>query len=129
LIKAKENEMYARWLLIGVLLTPAGPAWTHEATGRNGGRIADAGSYHVEMVVKSDVVDVYISDVNEKPVAAAGFKGMAILVAGGKSQRVVLAPVEGTRLSGSATAALPNQPKGVVQLTAPDGKTSQAKFD
>ena len=121
--------MYARWLLIAALLTPAGPAWAHEATGKHGGRIADAGPYHVEMVVKSDVVDVYISDANEKPVAAAGFKGMAILVAGGKSQRVVLAPVEGTRLSGSATAALPNQPKGVVQLTAPDGKTSQAKFD
>ena len=121
--------MYARWLLIGALLTSAGSAWAHDTKGRNGGRIADAGSYHVEMVVKSDIVDVYISDANEKPVAAAGFKGMAILVAGGKSQRVVLAPVEGTRLSGSATAALPNQPKGVVQLTGPDGKTSQAKFD
>ena len=53
----------------------------------------------------------------------------AILVAGGKSQRVVLAPVDGKRLSGSAAAALPSQPKGVVQLTAPDGKTVQAKFD
>jgi len=41
----------------------------------------------------------------------------------------VLTPVDGVRLSGNATAALPNQPKGVVQLTAPDGKTAQAKFD
>jgi hypothetical protein len=122
-------QMYARWLLIGALLTPAGSAWTHDAPGKHGGRIADAGSYHVEMVVKSDLVDVYISDANQKPLATAGFKGLAILVAGGKSQRVVLAPVEGARLSGSAAAALPNQPKGVVQLTGPDGKTSQAKFD
>ena len=121
--------MYARWLLIAALLTPVGPAWAHEATGKHGGRIADAGSYHVEMVVKSDVVDIFISDANEKPVAASGFKGLAILVADGKSQRVVLAPVEGSRLSGRVAAALPNQPKGVVQLTAPDGKTSQAKFD
>jgi hypothetical protein len=122
-------EMYARWLLIAALLTSTGSAWAHEAKGKNGGRIADAGSYHVEMVVKSDVVDVFISDQGDKPVAAAGFKGMAILVAGGKSQRVVLTPVEGARLSGSAAAALPDQPKGVVQLTGPDGKTSQAKFD
>ena len=121
--------MYAKYLLIGALLTSAGSAGRMTSRGTNGGRIADAGSYHVEMVAKSDVVDVFISDASEKPVAASGFKGMAILVAGGKSQRVVLAPVEGARLSGSATVALPNQPKGVVQLTAPDGKTVQAKFD
>ena len=74
-------------------------------------------------------IDVFISDESEKSVAASGFKGTAILVAGGKSQRIVLAPVDGTRLSGSATAALPEKPKGVVQLTGPDGKTIQAKFD
>jgi hypothetical protein len=45
------------------------------------------------------------------------------------SAQIVLEPVDGARLSGSATVALPNQPKGVVQLTAPDGKTIQAKFD
>jgi hypothetical protein len=90
--------------------------------------MVDAGAYHVEMVVKPDAVDVFISDQSETPVAASGFKGTAILVAGGKSQRVVLAPVDGTKLSGNATA-LPEQPKAVVQLTAPDGKTIQAKFD
>ncbi|MDO9062094.1 MAG: hypothetical protein Q7U92_24145, partial [Bradyrhizobium sp.] len=109
--------MYARLLLIGALLTPVGSGWAHDAKGSHGGRIADAGAYHVELVVKSDVVDVFISDEGEKPVAASGFKGTAILVAGGKSQRVVLAPVDGARLSGRAAAALPNQPKGVVQLT------------
>jgi hypothetical protein len=121
--------MYAKLLLIGALLTSTGSAWAHDAKGTHGGRIADAGAYHVEMVVKSSTVDVFVTDASEKPVAASGFKGTAILIAGGKSQRVVLAPVEGTRLSGSATVALPNQPKGVVRLTAPDGKTVQAKFD
>ncbi len=121
--------MYAKFLVIGALLISTGSAWAHDAKGKNGGRIADAGSYHVEMVVKSDVVDVFISDANEKPVAASGFKGTAILVAGGKSQRMVLAPVDGIKLSGSAATVLPNQPKGVVQLTGPVGKTIQAKFD
>ena len=98
--------MYAKYLLIGALLASAGPASAHDAKGKNGGRITDAGSYHVEMVVKSDVVDVFVSDASEKPVATSGFKGTAILVAGGKSQRVVLQPVDGNRLSGSAAAAL-----------------------
>jgi len=121
--------MYAKYLLIGALLTSAGSACAHDAKGSHGGRVADAGIYHVEMVVKGSVIDVFISDAGEKPIATAGFKGTAILVAGGKSQRIVLEPVDGARLSGSAAAALPNQPKGVVQLTAPDGKTIQGRFD
>jgi len=121
--------MHVKYLLIGTLLAWSGSAWAHDSKGPHGGRITDAGSYHVEMVVKSDVVDVFISDASDKPVAASGFKGTAILVADGKSQRVVLAPVDGKRLSGNATVALPNQPKGVVQLTAPDGKTVQGKFN
>jgi hypothetical protein len=124
-----EKKMYAKLLLIGALLTSTGSALAHDAKGKNGGRIADAGSYHVEMVLKSETVEVFISDEGDKPVAASGFKGTAILVAGGKSQRVALTPVDGTRLSGSATVALPKQPKGAVQLMGPDGKTSQAKFD
>ena len=121
--------MYAKYLLIGALLISAGSARAHGDKGSNGGQITEVGAYHVEMVVKSDIVDVFISDANEKPVAASGFKGTAILVAGGKSQRIILAPVDSKRLSGNATTALPDQPKGVVQLTGPDGKTIQAKFD
>ena len=121
--------MYVKFLLTVALLTSAGAASAHEAKARNGGRIAEAGSYHIEMVVKSDTVEVFISDENEKSVAASGFKGTAILVAGGKSLRILLAHVDGTRLSGSATNALPGVPKGVVQLTGPDGKTIQARFD
>lgn len=121
--------MYAKYLLIGAVIASAGAAWAHDGKGPHGGRIADAEPYHVELVVKSDSIEVFISDAGEKPIAASGFKGTAILIAGGKSQRIVLAPVDGTRLSGQATAALPSRPKGVVQLTAPDGKTAQARFD
>ena len=121
--------MYAKYLLIGALLFGLGSAWAHDSKGTNGGRVTDADAYHVEMVVKSSTVDVFVSDAGGKSVTTSGFKGTAILVAGGKSQRIVLEPVDGARLSGSATAALPDQPKGVVQLTAPDGKTVQGKFD
>lgn len=121
--------MHVKYLVIAAILVWSGSAWAHDSKGMHGGRITDAGSLHVEMVVKSDIIDIYVSDASEKPVSTSGYKGTAILVAGGKSQRVVLEPVDAARLSGSATSAMPNQPKGVVQLTAPDGKTIQAKFD
>lgn len=121
--------MNAKYLLIAALLMVSFSVQAHEAKGPNGGRITDAGPYHIEMVEKSGIIDIFISDAKDKPVSSAGFKGTAILVVEGKSQRIVLESVDSARLTGKATATLPNQPKGVVQLTAPDGATAQGKFN
>jgi hypothetical protein len=105
------------------------PSLAHEAKGPHGGRIADAGSYHVELIAKQQTVELYVSDGSDKPVAATGFKAVAILTAGGKPQRIVLEAAEPTRLTGNAAVALPAEPKGAVQLTTPDGRTTSARFN
>ena len=122
--------MNAKFLMVvAALLTWAACAWAHDSRGPNGGRVADAGKYHVELVSKSDKVELFVSDGNEKSISATGFKAIAILVVDGKSQRILLEPAGSARLSGTASVVLPAQPKGVVQLTGPDGKTAQAKFN
>lgn len=120
--------MNLKHLLLAGLLGLAAPAVAHDAKGPNGGQLTDAGSYHVEIVTRDRAIDVFLSDAKEKPLAAAGFKGLAILVIDGKPQRIVLEPAT-DRLKGSAPAPLPSGVKGVIQLTSPDGKTSQAKFN
>jgi hypothetical protein len=118
------------WLAAIFALSLALPALAHDiAKGPHGGRVADAGDYHVELVTKGTRVDVFVTDAGDKPVAAAGFKGVAILLVNGKSQRIPLTAEAGTRLVGSAGATLPAEPKGAVQITAPDGKTTQARFN
>lgn len=57
-----------------------------------------------------------------------GYKGLAILSVGGKSERIELEPAGGNKLSGKASVPVPQNAKGVVRITGPDGKTSQAKF-
>jgi hypothetical protein len=105
------------------------PAFGHEgAKGPHGGRVADAGAYHVELVANDRVVEGFLTDAGDKPIATTGFKGIAILVIGGKSTRVALEPTGDTRLSGKAVSAIPSDTKGVVQITAPNGKTAQARF-
>jgi hypothetical protein len=101
----------------------------HVEKGPNGGQMVDAGDYHVEMVAKDVAVDIYVTDHDNKPVPTAGFKAVAILSAGGKSLRIVLAPADAAKLTGKSEAALPTQPKGVVQITPPAGKTVQARFN
>ena len=105
------------------------PARAHDAKGPNGGQLTDAGKYHVELVGKGTRLEVFISDANDKPLPATGFKALAILVIDGKPQRIPLQPEGADRLTGTAPAPLASPAKGVLQLTAPDGTVAQAKFN
>lgn len=114
--------------LLTALLLPV-VASAHEAKGRNGGRIVDAGKYHAELLLDgTPKVSVFVSDSDDEPISAAGFKANAIFVVGGKAQRFTLAPADGARIVGTAPVAVPQGTKGVIQLTAPDGTTAQAKY-
>lgn len=117
-----------RVTLVAALLA-ATTVCAHETSGQHGGRVTDAGKFHVELVAKGETVEVFLSDGEQKPVAAAGFKGTAILVVGGKPTRVPLQPADGNRLTGTAPVALGDSPKGAVQLTGPDGATASGKFN
>ena len=115
---------------MAITLALAAPALAHEAAkGRNGGLRVDAGKYHTELIVDGTTnVVVFLSDADDKPLAAAGFKGTAILVLDGKSERIALEAADGSRLVGKAPVPVKVGVKGVVQLTAPDGATAQGKF-
>lgn len=118
-----------RYLTLATALMLAMPAAAHDAKGPNGGQLTDAGSYHVELVSKGRRVELFLSDAKEKPLPAAGFKGLAILVIDGKPQRIVLEPAGTDRLAGTSAAPLSVPAKGVIQLTAPDGAVAQARFN
>jgi hypothetical protein len=121
--------MKFRYLTLGAALLAALPAYAHEPKASHGGRIAEAGPYHLELVATDNAIEVFLSGENDKPIDPKGFKGVAIFNLGGKAERITLAPSEKNNLSGTAAAGLPANPKGAVQLTAPDGKTATARFD
>jgi len=113
-----------------LMLAFAAPLAAHEAAkGHNGGLRVDAGKYHTELLVDgSTSISVFLSDIDDKPIPAAGFKATAILIINGKSQRIELTPAEASKMVGTAPAPVKPGVKGVVQLTAPDGSTAQAKY-
>src|SRR5262245_3647184 len=116
----------SRILALGAFLAfllPALPASAHAPKPRHGGAIVLTSTYHVELVVKDGQVDVYLVGHADKPVSVAGRKGVAILMASGKSVRIPLEPVGAERLSGKVTDASPAASKGVVQITEPAGGT------
>lgn len=106
------------------------PAKAHAPkVGHHGGPQANGGSYHVEIVPKDTVLDVYLRDHGDNPVATNGFKATALFVIDGKPQRIVLEPGGDNRLTGTSPVALPAEPKGAVQIIAPNGSTASARFD
>ena len=124
------NRIRFASLTLAAALMAAPWAFAPEAAkGKNGGLRVDAGKYHAELVVDgTPAVAVFLSDADDKPIPAAGFKANAILVIDGKSQRFELVPAEGSKLAGTAPAAVAPGAKGAVQITAPDGTTAQAKY-
>ncbi|MDQ0506208.1 hypothetical protein [Xanthobacter agilis] len=124
--------MISRHFLMAVLSLPlvALPAFAHEpGVGANGGVRVDASHYHAELVADgTPAISLYLSDGADKPVAAEGFKASAIMVVDGKAQRFPLSPAGGNRLAGTAAVAIPRGVKGVVQISAPDGASAQAKY-
>ena len=124
------NRIRFASLPLAAALMAAPAAFAHEAAkGKNGGLRVDAGKYHAELVVDgTPAVAVFLSDADDKPIPAAGFKANAILVIDGKSQRFELVPAEGSKLAGTAPAAVAPGAKGAIQITAPDGTTAQAKY-
>lgn len=114
-------------LLTSALLTTF-PAFAHDAKGPNGGRVVDAGNYHIELVAAGNDIALFVTDGAEKPVAATGFRAVAILNVDGKAQRIALEPVDPAKLIGKAETVLPADVNGVVQLTPPDGKVRLGQF-
>lgn len=117
-------------MALAMALAAAPLALAHQTNkGPNGGVSVDAGNYHAELVADgTPTVVVFLSDKDDKPIPAAGFKANAILVIDGKSQRFELVPEDGSKLKGTAPAAVKPGAKGAIQLTAPDGTTAQAKY-
>ena len=119
-------KLSAPFILAALLM--AAPAMAHDPNARHGGRIVHAGNYHVEMTSSGKTIDVFLLGHDDKPITAEGYKGVAILAIAGKSQRVTLAAADVNRLTGTSETDLPEEPKGVVQITAPTGAVTQARF-
>ena len=74
----RRLRMKFGYLTLGIALLAALPAYAHEPKASHGGRLADAGPYHVELVAKDTAIEIFLIGENDKPVDPKGFKGVAI---------------------------------------------------
>ncbi len=117
-------------LVLLPLLGGAPPARAHsDMNGPHGGEIEDAnpGPYHFETAVQGNTLSVFVTDADEKPVAAAAITGFAVVLVNKVKQQVALAPAAANQLQGSGSFTAGAEMRVLVSLTI-DGQKQQALF-
>ena len=113
------------------LAAAASPALAHgeDERGPNGGRIADVGNSHVEMVARNGEIRVYVLDGGNRPQTAAGATGSLIVQAGGRQQTVRLEQGEGgAYLVGRGDFQAARGMRVVASLTLPGQPQRQVRY-
>jgi hypothetical protein len=119
-----------RYAVLSAALMFAGTtAFAHgEKTGPNGGVVEDAGSYHVELVMKSDELRAFVTDAKDAKVDTKGAEATATVLAGKDKSVVKLAPAGGNALAGAGRFDPAAGAKIVLSLTLPGQGAMLARF-
>lgn len=94
----------------------------------HGGQVRMAGAYHVEAVVESQQLVLYVTDHGDQPQATAGWQGRATVVNGAEISRLPLNAAGDNRLRSDATVNLGADTKMVVVLQSPDAEILELSY-
>jgi len=97
--------------------------------GPNGGTMVDAGSFHIELVVKNTEYRLNIYDHVDKPVAVAQATAVLTVMVGEEKEKLSMQPVGPNSLAGQSTLKRSGAAKVLVLLRVPDQASAIARFD
>ena len=115
--------------LLVVFTVLASPSLAQSWKGPNGGQMVDAGSFHVELVIKNADYSVNVFDHVDNPVAVAQATGVATVMVGEEKEKVTLQPVAANTLTGTGALKRSGPTKVLVLLRVPDQATAMARFE
>jgi hypothetical protein len=105
------------------------PSLAQSWKGPNGGQMVDAGSFHVELIVKDADYSVNVFDHVDNPVAVANATAVATVMVGEQKEKVTLQPVAANTMAGTGSMKRAGSAKILVLLRLPDQATSMARFE
>lgn len=96
--------------------------------GPNGGKVADAGKYHLELVVKPTELRVYVTGAKDAKVDTQGAEASATVLAGKEKSVLKLVPASGNALAATGSFGPKAAMTVVVTLTLAKQPPVQARF-
>ena len=95
--------------------------------GPRGGKLTDAGAYHLELLVQGKQASVYLYGSENKPVKLEGATGSLLILVGGKQETLALTPKE-EALNGMMNLEPGKGLKAVVTINLPGEKPLQVRL-
>ena len=95
----------------------------------HGGQLKMAGPYHLELVMKPGLAQVYVTDHGDKQIASQGGRGSVTVLSGGKKTVIKLAPAGGNLLQGKGSFEIKPDMKAVVSVMMPGQPAQQARYE
>ncbi len=130
--RQKEVRLLTRVILAAVamilaLRTPSAAEGVWQ--GPNGGMMIDAGSFHIELLVKNTEYRLNIYDHVDKPVAVAQATAVLTVMVGEEKEKLSMQPVGPNSLAGQGAMKRSGAAKVLVLLRVPDQASAIARFD
>lgn len=101
----------------------------HEVkVGPNGGPVTDLGALHLELIMKTEKIDLFVTDAKGDPVDVSNASANVIILAGTKKHVTKLAPVADSVLGNTFSVPDPGPYTVVVIVTIPGKKAYQGRF-
>ncbi len=97
--------------------------------GPNGGTMVDAGSFHIELIVKNTEYRLNIYDHVDKPVAVAQATAVLTVMVGEEKEKLSMQPVGPNSLAVQGAMKRSGAAKVLVLLRVPDQASAIARFD
>lgn len=117
------------------LLVAASTTRAHDNTelaahpGPNGGMVQMSGNFHLEVVLKPDAVNVWVTDHSDTPQKTQGAVATATIFSGAARVPVELRPAAENELHGSADLSQTRGVRVVIDLTMPNAKPLQIRYE
>lgn len=109
--------------------SPFSPALAHDVEkGPRGGPVVESKGLHLELVVKGDEINVFLTNKAHADLSSKGATARAVVLAGGKQITVSLEPKEPNLLVGKAEAKLGAGARVVVSAKLATGEDLMARF-
>lgn len=120
-----KNFATAFALILGLSTYPI----AHEVNvGPNGGPLTDLGEFHLELVMTSEKIDLFVTDATGSPVDVIEGSANAIILAGTKKHSTKLIPTADSVLGNTFSVPDTGPYTVVVIVTLPGKKPFQGRF-
>ncbi len=103
-------------------------AGNHDHTAKHGGVVAEGKEFDAELVAKSDLITVHVSD-HGKPAQTKGAKGKITLLTGSEKAEAELVPAGQSRMEARGKFNISKGTKAVIVVTLDGKKPGTARFE